>query len=226
MSISSSQEKSMKTQNEIWQEYYKQRKAPSYPTDAIARFFEKYAKSGDKVLDLGCGAGRHTLMLAQMGFEVSAIDFAKNSIDFTNELLANNSFKADLRVASADALPFCDDYFDALVCYGIHMYGDKDFVENVTNEIYRVLKKGGKAIIQFRSKDDYRYKNGEKIGEYQAKSTAAFMKDEYGQVLYYFDEAEIKRVFKDFKDIKIDYLSRTYDNGGYKISYFLVSLEK
>ena len=106
------------------------------------------------------------------------------------------------------------------------MYGDKDFVENVTNEIYRVLKKGGKAIIQFRSKDDYRYKNGEKIGEYQAKSTAAFMKDEYGQVLYYFDEAEIKRVFKDFKDIKIDYLSRTYDNGGYKISYFLVSLEK
>ena len=31
----------MKTQNEIWQEYYKQRKAPSYPTDAIARFFEK-----------------------------------------------------------------------------------------------------------------------------------------------------------------------------------------
>ena len=52
------------------------------------------------------------------------------------------------------------------------------------------------------------------------------MKDEYGQVLYYFDEAEIKRVFKDFKDIKIDYLSRTYDNGGYKISYFLVSLEK
>ena len=163
MSISSSQEKSMKTQNEIWQEYYKQRKAPSYPTDAIARFFEKYAKSGDKVLDLGCGAGRHTLMLAQMGFEVSAIDFAKNSIDFTNELLANNSFKADLRVASADALPFCDDYFDALVCYGIHMYGDKDFVENVTNEIYRVLKKGGKAIIQFRSKDDYRYKNGEKI---------------------------------------------------------------
>lgn len=216
----------MKTQHEIWQEYYKARNAPSYPTDAIAKFFEKYAKSGDKVLDLGCGAGRHTLMLAQMGFEVSAIDFAKNSIDFTKELLASNGFKADLRVASADDLPFCDDYFDVLVCYGIHMYGDRDFVENVTNEIYRVLKKGGKAIIQFRSKDDYRYKNGEKIEEYQAKSTTAFMDDESGQVLYYFDEKEIKRVFAAFKDIKIDYLSRTYDNESYTISYFLVSVEK
>lgn len=140
--------------------------------------------------------------------------------------MASNGFKADLRVASADALPFCDDCFDGLVCYGVHIYGDKNFVENVTNEIHRVLKKGGKAIIQFRSKDDYRYKNAEKIGEYQAKSTTAFMEDECGQILYYFDEAEVKRVFKDFKEIKIDYLSRTYDNASYKINYFLVSIEK
>lgn len=42
-------------------------------------------ESGSKVLDLACGKGRHSLTLAQLGFEVLGADLAANSIAAANE---------------------------------------------------------------------------------------------------------------------------------------------
>ena len=80
--------------------------------------------------------------------------------------------------------------------------------------------------MQFRNLGDFRYINGEKIGRYQAKTTKSIMESEEGQMIYYFDEAEIKRVFAKFSKIDIDILTRSYENESYKISYHLVTLTK
>ncbi len=58
--------------------------------------------SNGKVLDLACGAGRHSILFAQKGFKVSAVDLSKNLLNFANIAagIANvniNFIEADLR---------------------------------------------------------------------------------------------------------------------------------
>ncbi|MEA3430098.1 MAG: methyltransferase domain-containing protein [Nanoarchaeota archaeon] len=46
---------------------------------------DKYFKSKEKILDLGCGAGREAFVLAKRGFEIIGVDIAPNMIKYANE---------------------------------------------------------------------------------------------------------------------------------------------
>jgi SAM-dependent methyltransferase len=65
-------------------------------------------KEGAKVLDVACGKGRHSKILAQMGFDVTGFDLAENAIDAAKQFEAENLhfFLHDMR------LPFWINYFD------------------------------------------------------------------------------------------------------------------
>lgn len=59
-------------------------------------------EKGSKVLDLACGAGRHSILFAKNGFDVTAVDISDNLLNVArktaNELSLNISFiKSDLR---------------------------------------------------------------------------------------------------------------------------------
>lgn len=214
---------------QMWNAHYQNSvigSVPSYPSDFVAEFFMRNFKGSKRVCDIGCGGGRHTAMLASMGFDTYALDYAPSSIEYVQNLLNTNGLKANLCVGCASDLPYQNEFFDGVLCYGVIMYGDGDFVERCADEIYRVLKPDAKAYLQFRNLGDFRYINGEKIGRYQAKTTKSIMESEEGQMIYYFDEAEIKRVFAKFSKIDIDILTRSYENESYKISYHLVTLTK
>lgn len=206
-----------KVLGQMWNAHYQNSvidSVPSYPSDFVAEFFTRNFKGSKRVCDIGCGGGRHTAMLASMGFDTYALDYAPSSIEYVQNLLNTNGLKANLCVGCASDLPYQNEFFDG------------DFVERCADEIYRVLKPGAKAYLQFRNLGDFRYINGEKIGKYQAKTTKSIMESEEGQMIYYFDEAEIKRVFAKFSKIDIDILTRSYENESYKISYHLVTLTK
>jgi SAM-dependent methyltransferase len=104
---------------------------------------------GDRVLDLGCGAGTDTLVAAQMvGPEGWVI-----GIDMTLEMLAKARRAADelgpenveLMEADAEHLPFPDASFDVVISNGvIDLVPDK---EAVFAEIFRVLRPGGRIQI-------------------------------------------------------------------------------
>ena len=49
----------------------------------IASFLK--LKKNDRILDLACGKGRHSLFLNSLGFDVVGVDLSKNSIDYANE---------------------------------------------------------------------------------------------------------------------------------------------
>jgi len=68
---------------------------------------------GDRVLDVGCGTGQLTAKLAErVGVEnVAAIDPSKAFVEACRKRVAS----ADVRVGSAEALPFADAEFDAVL---------------------------------------------------------------------------------------------------------------
>lgn len=205
------------------------RHQPKYPSSDVVSFVFKNLPKGGKILDLGCGAGRHLKFLAENGFECYGIDYSQNGIKASELLLLECGLKAQLQVASADDLPFEDNFFDGLLCYGILLYNPKNVIEKAAKEMHRVMKKGTKAYLHLRGTEDYRFVNGEKLNEYEAIVRETIPKrpafGENGMKMYFFDEDEIKRVFADFK-ITINHHKLYFENYAYNDDNFFLILEK
>jgi len=135
-----------------------------YPEELLARVpdsaVESYAgvanpfslgalEPGERVLDLGCGAGTDTLVAAQM----VAPEGRVTGIDMTDEMLAKaraaaeemGATNVDLVEGEVERLPFDDASFDVVISNGvIDLIPDKDAV---FSEIFRVLEPGGRIQI-------------------------------------------------------------------------------
>jgi len=104
-------------------------------------------QSGDKVLDLMCGYGRHALSLARMGIHVTAVD---NLADYISEI-REIARKEDLPVTALqqDVMQFrSDDVYELIICMGNSMsfFNKEDSVKLFSNICSR-LKINGKAIF-------------------------------------------------------------------------------
>ncbi len=97
------------------------------------------------VLDVGCGPGRVLAALAKRDWTVTGVDPAANMIDIARERLV--SAAARLSVARAEALPFDDGEFDAVVAVGVVEYTD---LHASLGELARTLRPGGRAVIGVR----------------------------------------------------------------------------
>jgi ubiquinone/menaquinone biosynthesis C-methylase UbiE len=96
-------------------------------------------------LDLGCGEGHNTRLLAKRGAHVTAIDIAEDFIAYARQAEAHEPLGIDYRVASAVALPFADATFDFAT--GVMSLMDIPETDRVLAEACRVLKPGG--FLQF-----------------------------------------------------------------------------
>ncbi|HLY85524.1 MAG TPA: methyltransferase domain-containing protein [Gaiellaceae bacterium] len=104
---------------------------------------------GERVLDLGSGAGTDSLVAAQMVGERGAV----SGIDMTPQMLvkaraaaeATGATNVEFVEAEAERLPFADGSFDVVISNGvIDLIPDK---EAVFSEIFRVLAPGGRIQI-------------------------------------------------------------------------------
>lgn len=115
--------------------------------DWILRMAGKIA--GQKVLDLGCGDGPLSYLLAKKGAQVIGVDNEDLGLKFARENLASKSAEGPLHcefvLASAYKLPFADESFDLVVnCEVIEHLAESKLM---LAEIKRVLKKRGRLIL-------------------------------------------------------------------------------
>jgi ubiquinone/menaquinone biosynthesis C-methylase UbiE len=96
-------------------------------------------------LDIGCGEGHNTRLLAKRGARVTAIDIAEDFLAHARRAEAQEPLGIEYRVASAVALPFADAAFDFAT--GFMSFMDVPEMDRVLAEAYRVLKPGG--FLQF-----------------------------------------------------------------------------
>ena len=101
---------------------------------------------GRRVVDLGCGDGVNTVILAALGAAVFSIDNSKESIALTAERAAAN--RVDRRVtllhSDAIAIPIEAGVVDAVLCTGLLHHVDPI---KTARQIRRVLKPGGVAVF-------------------------------------------------------------------------------
>ena len=99
-----------------------------------------------KILDVACGTGFMTSILAKKGYKVSALDISPDMLDRAKERLKNYKDIAYYK-ESATELPFDDSYFDAAsVSFALHDM-PQELGLAVIKEMTRVTKKEGKIFI-------------------------------------------------------------------------------
>jgi len=93
-------------------------------------------RPGERVLDIGCGAGNHLIVFNRMGLDVSGIDASPHMIHKAEERLG---YRCSLRTGIAESLPFEDNEFDLAV-----FINSLEFMDNplqALREAGRVTKK-------------------------------------------------------------------------------------
>jgi ubiquinone/menaquinone biosynthesis C-methylase UbiE len=96
-------------------------------------------------LDIGCGEGYNTRLLARRGARMTAIDIAEVFVTHAQQAETDEPLGIDYRVASAVELPFGDAIFDFAT--GFMSLMDVPETDRVLAEAYRVIKPGG--FLQF-----------------------------------------------------------------------------
>jgi SAM-dependent methyltransferase len=110
-------------------------------------------RSGERVLDMGCGAGRHAFEMYRRGADVVAFDQDADELAAVGELFAAMreagevpvGAEADIKEGDALALPFADDEFDRVVAAEVleHIPADIQAID----ELVRVLRPGGTMAL-------------------------------------------------------------------------------
>lgn len=99
-------------------------------------------QAGERILDVATGTGWAARLLANAGAKVTGIDIAAGLIEAAKILAAKAHLEIDFQVGDAEALPFANGSFDAVVStFGV-MFSSKP--EIAAAELARVCKKGGR----------------------------------------------------------------------------------
>jgi len=97
--------------------------------------------SGARVLDVCCGSGRTASAAAQRGAVVNGLDFSRPMLEVARRECPTVTFDE----GDAEALPYADATFDAIVCnFGIHHVPQPRVA---LREAYRVLRSGGRLAF-------------------------------------------------------------------------------
>ncbi len=111
----------------------------------IQQFFPKL---GD-ILDIGCGAGRTSIPLSQLGYKVSGIDISPHMIKAAKEQSKKYGLEINFYEMNATTINFADESFDGAIfsANGFdHVPGYNDKIE-VLRQVFRVLKPGAPFIF-------------------------------------------------------------------------------
>jgi SAM-dependent methyltransferase len=114
--------------------------------DEVAQKFQ--AHQCRKVLDLGCGNGRHVVALAGLGFQVIGLDISFTGLVLSQQWLEESSQRAVLiQSDTRQPLPLVENCLDGLLSTQVIHHALLDEVLMAINEIYRILKPGGLAFV-------------------------------------------------------------------------------
>lgn len=159
-----------------------------------------------RILDLGCGTGRHLAFLSQVGFEVSGFDSSSTALELAMKWLKEEGLIADVHLGRMEEpFPYHDGFFDAVVSIQVIHHNLMNDILATISEIERVLKIGGYIFITVptlgpkpeKAEDDWKLHQIEK-GTFIPQSGP-----ESGIPHHYFTEDELHKVFINFQILEM-----------------------
>jgi len=206
-----------------WNEILKRGEYSPEEPDKLAMQFTKLLrnKHAQRVLDLGCGTGRHTVYLAKQGFETHGIDISETGLRKTRNKLQKEKLDASLVKCDMKALPYIPHCFDAVMSLYTIYHNTKQGIRKAIEEIHRTLTKTGLTLLNFHTKHSSKHGKGTQIEE------NTFIQEngpEKGVIHHFVDENEIHQLLKGFKILKLQI--EEHETEGYLRSHLAVMATK
>ena len=189
---------------------------PSFAAESSIKLFkEKNIKS---IVELGAGLGRDTIFFAQNSINIEALDYSISAIKIIQKKARKKNLLDFLSTKVCDIrkkLPYKDNSIEACFSHMLYCMALSTLeLENLNNEIYRILKPGGINIYTVRHVEDGDYKNGIHIGE--------DLYENDGFIVHFFSREKIKKLSDGFNILEI----KKFEEGSFPRKLFKVTLEK
>ena len=116
--------------------------------DIVLRWIDELAiPTQERVLEIGCGAGRCTVALAQRGYLIHATDSVEGMLNSTHEHAVEAGVSSAVTTSLGDAhnLAFPDGSFGLVLAIGVIPY--LNFPQKGLSEMVRVLRPGGFLLV-------------------------------------------------------------------------------
>ena len=173
---------------------------PQEDMGKVIKLFRK--EKVKKILDLGCGSGRHTVMLTKAGFDVYAIDISKEGLKLTRKWLKEKNLKAKTKKASCyEKFPFKDNLFDTVISIQVIHHNLHNKIKFCISEIERVLKPDGVIFITVAAKRHKR--NTTKSKMIESRTYIPLDGEEKGLPHFFYNKNLMKKDFRNFKILNI-----------------------
>ena len=108
---------------------------------------------GARVLDIGCGYGRHAIILAEMGYKVVGLDLSTSYIEVAREKARKAGVEAEFIPGDMRHMPWRSEFDGAYMFYTSFGFYDDEDNARVLNEAAAVLKPGGRLLIDARNRE-------------------------------------------------------------------------
>ncbi len=194
-----------------WKDWHLRKEGTLEPE--IKKLEELLKKSGGtRILDVGCGTGRHAIHFAKRGFEVQGFDNTEDSVERAKQLLKAENLIAELRIWDmSKPFPYENNFFDAVIASRVIHHTTSSIIERIVSEISRVLKEEGLLFLQVPSYESEIFDSGTIWAE--PGTLIARGGPEKGVLHHFFKRDELLKLFAGYAVEEIHGKSDHY--GGY-----------
>jgi SAM-dependent methyltransferase len=153
-----------------------------------------------RVLDLGCGTGRHLVYLAEQGFETFGLDISYSGLQQTNQWLKTDDLYGSLTLADMRiSLPFRDNSMDAVLSTQVIHHAYLQTVQETALEINRIVRPGGLILISVPAWRTLDVRMREPSREVEPRTYIPSSGSEKGLPHHLFHQDELPGIFPDFR---------------------------
>lgn len=114
-------------------------------------------QGGSRVLDLGCGLGRHLLLLAAEGFETYGIDVSPTAVETCRRRLREAGLSATATRSDMATISQPNSFFDAVIAWNVLYHATSNDMVRVIGVVRDTLKDRGLLLATFISTADGQY---------------------------------------------------------------------